>query len=42
MAIILSIVKQLCVAILFVALTLLFIRKIMNLGGIKKIVPSSH
>jgi hypothetical protein len=42
MAIILSIAKQLGVAILFVAITLSFIRKIMNLEGIKKVVPSCH
>jgi len=42
MAIILSIAKQLGVAVLFVAVTLSFISKIMNLEGIKKIVPSSH
>jgi len=42
MAIILSIAKQLGVAVLSVAVTLSFIRKIMNLEGIKKIVPSSY
>jgi len=42
MVIILSIAKQLGFAFLFVAITLSFIRKIMNLEGIKKIVPSSH
>jgi hypothetical protein len=42
MALVLSIAKQLGVAVLFVAITLSFIRKIINLEGIKKIVPSSH
>jgi len=42
LAIILSIAKHLGVAILFMAITLSFIRKIMNLEGVKKIVPSSY